>query len=286
MFSWCYNSSVAPDIKVITKVKQASLGVVRLDYDYPHNPGDVDSPLSYDYQVLYRAVPGLTFDMCKSGKLTPEVEKQLMDAVDWLVEQGVSGITSDCGFMMYYQDMVRKRSHLPVFMSSLAILPAVTTAFSSDEKIAIFTASGDSLTPMKDIIKKECGVDPSEERFVIVACDTIPGFEAVAKGEKVDAKKVGPGIVAKAKEVLASDKAIRALMMECTELPQFSDELRKETKLPVFDAINAANMLMAGFQDNVRFGLNEWQEAWDGTQYAYEFGKNLTEEQKAALVNK
>ena len=30
--------------------------------------GDIDHPGSYDYDVFYRVVPGLTFAMCQSGK--------------------------------------------------------------------------------------------------------------------------------------------------------------------------------------------------------------------------
>ena len=46
------------------KAKAACLGVIRLDYDYPPAPGDIDSPDSFAYDVYYRVVPGLTFEMC------------------------------------------------------------------------------------------------------------------------------------------------------------------------------------------------------------------------------
>ena len=39
----------------------ATLGIIRLDYDYPPAPGDMDSPESFAYDVFYRVVPGLTF---------------------------------------------------------------------------------------------------------------------------------------------------------------------------------------------------------------------------------
>merc|ERR1719487_1294719 len=107
------------------------LGVIRLDYDYPPAPGDIDSPKSFSYDVFYRVVPGLTFTMCQSGKLTPRVEKEFCDGIDWLVAKGVSGITGDCGFMMYMQQLARRNTTIPVFMSSLAQLPAVTCAYNA-----------------------------------------------------------------------------------------------------------------------------------------------------------
>merc|ERR1719183_2771025 len=57
------------------KKAAASLGVIRLDYDYPPAPGDIDSPQSFAYDVYYRAVPGLTFSICQSGRMTDTVER-------------------------------------------------------------------------------------------------------------------------------------------------------------------------------------------------------------------
>jgi hypothetical protein len=82
------------------KVKHASIGIIRLDYDYVAAPGDIDHPDSYGYKVVYAVVPGFTFTMCMSGKMTDEVKKEFLSAIDYLIEQGVCGITGDCGFMM------------------------------------------------------------------------------------------------------------------------------------------------------------------------------------------
>jgi len=79
-----------------------SLGVVRLDYNYPPAPGDIDHPGSWAYDVHYRCVPGFTFEMCMEGKMTPDVEKEFLEAIDWLDAKGVSGFTGDCGFMMNF----------------------------------------------------------------------------------------------------------------------------------------------------------------------------------------
>jgi hypothetical protein len=52
-------------IRTVTKKKEhVALGIIRLDYDYPAAPGDIDHPDSYDYAVFYRPVPGFTFEMC------------------------------------------------------------------------------------------------------------------------------------------------------------------------------------------------------------------------------
>ena len=105
-------------------------------------------------------IPGFTFEMCMSGKMTPQVESRFIDAIKWFdTECNVDGITGDCGFMMFFQDLARKYTKLPVFMSALAQLPAVTCAYHETEQIAIITANGATLTPMRGLIRDECGVD-------------------------------------------------------------------------------------------------------------------------------
>ena len=75
--------------------------------------------------------------------------------------------------------------------------------------------------------------------------------------------------------------------MECTELPPYSDAVRAATGLLVYDAITACNVFMSGVQDNPRFGINEWQEvAAFKHEQGYSFGANLSEEERAMLVNK
>ena len=48
--------------------------MIRLDYkyQYPPAPGDIDHPDSFGYDVMYLEVPGLTFEMCQSGRLNAE----------------------------------------------------------------------------------------------------------------------------------------------------------------------------------------------------------------------
>jgi len=219
--------------------------------------------------------------------MTPEVTRRYIDAIKWLInEKKVKAITGDCGFMFYFQKLARNVTLLPVFMSSLCVLPAVTCAYASHEQIIIMTANGKSLRPMRDLIRDECGVDTQDERYIIVGCEDVDGFEAVAEGGKVDYDKTAPGVVQKALDSLAMYPKTKAILLECTELPQFADAIRKATKLPVHDAISACNFFMSGYMDNARFGLNDWQEGWDGEQEDYNYGDNLSDEEKEELVNK
>jgi len=276
-----------PPKPVIKPVDAPSLGIIRLDYDYPAVPGDIDHPDSFGYDVYYKVVPGFTFEMCQSGKMTLAVRNSFISAINWLVKKKkVKAITGDCGFMMYFQKLARHTSNLPVFMSALCVLPAVTCAFSRHEQILIMTANGETLKPMRDLIRDECGVDTQATRYHIIGCQDVRGFEAVATGGKVDYDLTVPGIVDLAVRSLRKFPKSRAFLLECTELPQFADAIRYATGLPVYDAITACDFFMEGYLDNERFGLDDWQEDWDGVQEEYKFGDNLTRREKRRLVNK
>jgi hypothetical protein len=239
--------------------KKYDLGVVILDYAYPPALGDVDDPNTYAYNTLYVKVKGLTFPLCQIGKpLEEPVKSNFINAIKYLEEHGVKGITGDCGFMLNYQAFARTLTHLPVFVSSLCQLPALSCCYSKNESIAIFTANGRNLEKMRDLIQKEIGVDPKEAGFTIVGCEGVDGFEAVADGTQVDVEKVKPGIVDLAiktiEEAEADDndgdknKNIQAFLFECTELGPYSNAVREATGLPVYDAITTCNSFMSGHQ--------------------------------------
>jgi hypothetical protein len=272
--------------KKATPHKHPLLGVVRLDYNYPPAAGDIDHPASYEYGLKYRSVPGLTFEMAQRGVMSERVEKEFKIAIKWLEEQGCNGITGDCGFMMAFQKIARDVADVPVFMSSMVQCPMISLAFDTYEKVLVLTANSKSLVPQKEALLSHCGFDVNDGRFQIQGCQDVPGFDAVAKGDKVDVAKVTPGIVKLVKGILQMQPTIKAILSECTELPPYSDALRKETKLPVFDSITCCDFFITAYRDNPRFGMNQWQNDWDGHIEEYKLGQNLTAEERRKLLHK
>mmetsp|Transcript_120575 Transcript_120575/g.313070 ORF Transcript_120575/g.313070 Transcript_120575/m.313070 type:complete len:321 (-) Transcript_120575:115-1077(-) len=261
-----------------------TLGVIRLDYDYPPQVGDIDHPGSFAFPVEYRAVPGLTFEMCQLGKMTSQIERNFIEAIEFLESEGVVAITGDCGFMLHFQDLASRHTSKPVFMSSCCMLPAVRASICHQGKILVVTANSREFQAMHDLILEMCSTDTNRDKYVIVGVQDVPGFEPIFTRGMIDIPKAEAGIVEKCVKACSEHK-ISAILFECTQLPPFSDSVRAATKKPIFDAIVACDFFVDAFSDNPRFGLRTWYKTWDGRHSSFHIGKNLSESQRMQLVS-
>lgn len=257
MFSFCLHNEILK--KTTRKKPSPKIGVLRIDYDYPPLVGDVDDENTFKFEIEYVVVNGLTFEKAQSGEINDSIIMELDIAIRKLEQKQVIGITGDCGFLMAYQKIIRKATKLPVFMSSLLLTPIISAAINNDDKIGILTANSDSLIQTLPRLLTECGVKNDVSQFYVIGCQNIDGFEAVAAGERVDFEKVNNGIQALVKENLAKNPNTKAFLMECTELPAYSDTIRYLTALPVFDVTDLISLFYSSCTDNPRFGINNWQ---------------------------
>tara|TARA_Y100000768_G_scaffold386987_1_gene376832 strand:- start:887 stop:1657 length:771 start_codon:yes stop_codon:yes gene_type:complete len=238
--------------------KRYKIGILRIDYEYPPIAGDVDDERSFDFGVEYEVVEGLTFQNAQQGILSAEIISSFKTAIRKLEKKNVIGLSGDCGFMMAYQKLVCDISKLPVFMSSLLQTPIIAASIEDHETIGILSANSDTLKPNLKKLMTECGVNVNLEQIYVIGCQEIPGFDAVAKGEKVNNKLVNKGIEKIIKHSLVGHPNTKAFLMECTELPCYSDTVRYISGLPVFDIITLINLFYASSTDNPNFGINGW----------------------------
>ena len=243
-------------------VVRRPVGILRIDYEYPVSPGDVDSSDSYIYPIESYTIKGLTFEKAQAGYWDEELTSLLNDGLHYLVNKGVCGITGDCGFMMYYQKRIADLSPVPVMMSSLMQLPTILSSIKTENKVMILTANDEALTRVAlenmlvdNSIYSEDSIEAVMSRIVIIGCQNVIGFEAVANGSKVEYDVTVNGIVELVQTYLEANPDVRAILSECTELGMFSDDLRYRLSHPVFDSITFIDFMWTASADNPKFGL-------------------------------
>merc|ERR1712062_626402 len=193
--------------------------------------------------------------------------------------------------MVYFQEValsIAKNKPVCFVMSSLLQLKSIQATLSPNDEIFVLTANGKALSAMAPAFEAACGFSIVDQRIKIVGCEDVPGFQAVADGGKVDVAKVDPGIVALVNKLLKDPKnsKVKAILLECTELPPYANSLRASTGLPVWDVISACNYVVSAYLIEPRYGKQGWQAGWDGEQDAYKFGDNVKGSNKMYLVNK
>lgn len=81
----------------------ASVGILMLQTQFPRIIGDAGNPAAWPFDVQYRVVAGATPDavVCNGGA---GLTRQFIEAAKDLVNAGVDGITTTCGFLSLIQD--------------------------------------------------------------------------------------------------------------------------------------------------------------------------------------
>lgn len=216
------------------------IGVLCLESYFPKPPGHIKCPSSFSFPISYKTLKGVTV-----AKLLKEPSSAQMDlfiaAARELEQEGVRAITGSCGFLALYQKELAASVDIPVFASSLLQVPFVYQMLGANRKVGVITAHKESLSP--DHLK---AVGVQEEMVCIAGMEGKTEFTEVileARRCSMDLKKVESEVIEVAQALVASNSEVRALVLECTDMPPFSHKIQQITGLPVFDLSTLTNMV-------------------------------------------
>lgn len=217
-----------------------AIGILMLEYRAPFIPGDVGNASTYDYPVLFRTVPGLSLDRALSGD--PAQEQRVIEAAEELQRFGVRGVSSDCGFLIAYQDAVRQRLKVPVFLSSLLQVPLVASSVSGPIGVVVASSAG-----VNDRVLELAGIRDAD-RVVIRGMEDMPHFteSILEQGGTLDSDRLEQEAVDAVRQMVAEHPDMGAIVLECSLLPPYSGAVQAATGLPVFDYITMIDYFQAG----------------------------------------
>lgn len=226
------------------------VGLLMLDAEsYP--PGTsptLDFVGQTDTVLLGRHVEGCTVErLIYQGD--PNLEGAMISAARDLVASGAEMITGDCGFMVRHQSAVRNAISTPVFLSSLILVPLLLATLAEDTKLAVITASAESLTP--DVLRLS-GVS-NLDRLIIGDMTGQPFFDAAMMQcvAEVDTYAIEKETVAVVERLVARNPDVGAILLECTGLPPFAAAVQSHTGLPVYDSVRAVDLMASGLMPPV-----------------------------------
>ena len=219
-----------------------SVGILLLDAHMPFPPGDVANASTYRYPVIYQRVPGLATEVCLNG--APEFAEAVCEGARELAARGVRGISSDCGFMLQYQQAAADAVDVPVALSSLLQLPLIERSLGPGKAIGVLTAESRNLST--DFLER-AGIRPRNP-IVIRGMQDEPEFRSaiLEPTGTMDTDRIAEETVAMARRMREERPDLGAVLLECSLMPPYASVVQEALGLPVFDFVSLIDYMQAG----------------------------------------
>jgi Asp/Glu/hydantoin racemase len=216
-----------------------TVGILMLDTRFPRIPGDMGNAATFPFPVRYHRVPGADPDLVvRRGAegLLPA----FIDGARQLEREGVGAITTNCGFLIKYQEQLAGAVRVPVFTSSLLLVPLVHRMLAPGRSIGLMTVNSRGLTAEhlagagigRDVLLVVAGME-GEKEFTRVLLDNELELDVDAARQEH---------VRVAQRLVAEHPEVGAIVLECTNMPPYAADVQRVTGLPVFDIVSLVTM--------------------------------------------
>jgi Asp/Glu/hydantoin racemase len=217
-----------------------TVGILMLDTRFPRIPGDMGNAATFPFPVRYLRVPGADPDrVVRRG--ARDLLPGFVAGARELEREGVGAITTNCGFLARFQDELTAAVAVPVFTSSLLLVPLVHRMLPPGRRVGILTVDAASLT--RDQFAT-AGISP-EIPLAVAGLETEKEFTRVLLGDELtlDVDAARAEHVRVAHRLVTEHPDVGAIVLECTNMPPYAADIQRATGRPVFDIVSLVTML-------------------------------------------
>lgn len=221
----------------------ASVGILMLDARFPRIPGDMGNAQSWPFPVHYRIVRNASPDIVvrKGGEGTLDL---FIDAARALVQDGVDGITTNCGFLALFQEEIAAAVPVPVVTSSLMQVDFVNRMLPKGKRSGVLTISASTLTQAHlDAANVPAGTpigstEGGKEFTRAILDNEMELNVALAREDNVQA----------ALALQAENPDLGAIVLECTNMCPYAADISAATGLPTYSILSLVTWFQSGLQ--------------------------------------
>ncbi|MFM0116865.1 aspartate/glutamate racemase family protein [Paraburkholderia nemoris] len=226
-----------------------SIGILMLDTGFQRLPGDIGHGVTWPFPVQYGLMTGITGPQimaATSGDANAAVPliERFVEAAQQLVDLGVDGITTSCGFLVAFQQALTERCAVPVATSALLQIPSVAMLLPRRQRVGILTARAASLTP-RHLLAANAPTDlpvaglREDSRFFCNNLENAP---------RVDFDEQAEDLIECAERLFRAHPETGAVVSECSNFAPYSALLSERFGVPVFDIVTMVEWFQSGLR--------------------------------------
>ena len=218
-----------------------TIGMLMIEGHFPRLPGALGNATTFGFPVLHHVVAGATGDRVVR-QASDDIVTPWIEGARALEAAGVRAITTSCGFTAMFQRELTEAVDVPVFASSLLLVPLMARMLKPGHRVGVVTADARHLTQRHF---EGAGVDPAT--IVVAGLEGCPEFDEVVFHDRhdLDVGRMEAEVVDVATTLVTRHPEVRALLLECSLLPPFAHAVQAATRLPVFDFTTLVEMVHA-----------------------------------------
>lgn len=208
------------------------LGILMLQSRFPRVPGDAGNASTWPFPVGYRVVPDADPETIVRHLAEADFLGAFTAGALELEAEGVGLVTTNCGFLVLYQQQIQARLRVPFISSSLLQVRSLQSLTPPGRRVGIITLESTSLT---DRHLAAAGLD---REVPVVGMDEVGDHfltTIIGNSEDLDMRRARDEHVAAGRLILRRHPDVGAIVLECTNMPPYAAAIQDATGVPVHD---------------------------------------------------
>jgi len=211
------------------------IGILMLNTRFPRLPGDIGNQHSFAEPPLYARVDDASVSAVVSDKkIDGALLDQCIQSALELQSSGATVIGTSCGFLANVQHDIQQCLNVPFISSSLLLVPIIRTMFGHNVRIGVLTFDAAKLGPshFNGELNSHISIHGLDQ--------SGPWYQCIAGNhEQMDEGLAGIDAMDVAARCIQAHPDTKVLLIECTNLSPWKNQMRTRFGLPVFDLVDA-----------------------------------------------
>lgn len=209
------------------------IGILMMDTKFPRIPGDPGNAATFDFPVCYKVVR----DVFQGDKIPRDADEILLKAfckaARELEKDGCRAITTCCGFLAGFQRELADAVDIPVFTTTLTLIPMIASMIGRKKQIGIFSERAQFMT---DSLFEKSGWSSRDYNICVSDLPEQSEFNEliIYNHESGDPDKIRESIRQMTREHMEKYPDTGAIVLECQNFAPFGDVIAEESGVPVF----------------------------------------------------